>query len=117
MNKRNPTTILDEITRFDPNNYWKEFNLKGIHSFYLDIKSIKNLKRELPLILTTPLDCIFERMIFPANGCQGSFMNASFKNSEISTIHISGSKGEKENNSSSFENSLVAKKKETCVIF
>ena len=116
MNKRNPTTILDEITRFDPNNYWKEFNLKGIHSFYIDIKTIKNLKRELPIIITTPLDCILERMAFPANGCPGSFMNSSLKNSEISTIHISGSKREKEN-SSSFENSLVTKKKETCVIF
>jgi len=119
VNRRDSLRFYEEITRFDPNFYWREFNLKRIHSFYLDIKSIKNLKRELPPIITYPLDCILEKEAFPMSQVRGdSFMNVSMKSSEISTIHISSSKEKEEMRCCSLSDShKTVKSKPNCLIF
>ena len=90
------------IIRFDPNLYWKDFNLRKIHSFYLDIKTLKNLKRELPLIITNPLESFFDPNSFTMSMSGSGQLNSSLKCSEVSIFNLSA------NNNNNSENHLCS---------
>ena len=103
MNKRDPSKkYVEMIIRFDPNLYWKDFNLRKIHSFYLDIKTLKNLKRELPLIITNPLESFFDPNSFTMSMSGSGQLNSSLKCSEVSIFNLSA------NNNNNSENHLCS---------
>lgn len=89
--------------------------MKKIHSFYLDIKTLKNLRREIPIILSDPLDSFFSDMNMSVIG--NNSMLLSIKSSEISTIHMTTVK-EKENwGSTASEGGFNWKERQKCCIY
>lgn len=118
VNKRIASKIYEQVMKFEPNLFWKNLNLKRIHSFYLDITTLKNLKKVLPPILTHPLECCFE--------------GDSLSMSELSNCYISDSikmmvgKGQNLNTGEILDNPLmfssmvgrkISRKKKNCSIF
>jgi len=117
VNKKDPLKTYDDIAKFDPNYYWRDFNLKKIHSFYLDINILKNLKKEVTSIISNPLDAKFDKNSSMLSG-SSSIFSSSMKSSDISSMHLSAS-GQKnmEETSSSFTVRRCKQDLKRCEIF